>query len=215
MKTFLDTIDSIRKYNKNLPTKSNGLSIVKYNEGIKTFEKRLSDGEVFEHYLVELINEKTDCKAIKIPFVNFMKEEYMTSLYKRFNHVDIAVYKTKESDVETEEPILLIDCKIQCRTFMKAKEYVNILPEKCVIVNKESIEWYRRNEIPTLLAVYMANGLTEEGLYVGNVRNLTERLFKVDSGFVSASNLKANLTTDEMRFYKEIDEFVEILKSKD
>lgn len=215
MNKFLDTIDKIRKYNQGLPTKENGLSMVKFGEGIKSFEKQLSDGEVFEHYLVELINEKTDFKAIKIPFVNFMKDEYMTSLYKRFNHVDIAIYRTKESDVETEEPILLIDCKIQCRTFMKAKEYVNIEPEKCVIVNKEAIEWYRRNEIPTLLAVYMANGLTKEGLYVGNVRNLTEKLFKVNSGFVSAGNLKANLTTDEMHFYKEIDEFVEILKNKD
>ena len=215
MNKFLDTIDKIRKYNQNLPTQSNGYSMVKFGEGIKSFEKQLSDGEVFEHYLVELINEKTDFKAIKIPFVNFMTDEYMTSLYKKFNHVDIAVYANKEANPEEDEPILLIDCKIQCRTFMKAKEYVNIEPEKCVIVNKEAIEWYRRNEIPTLLAVYMANGLTKEGLYVGNVRNLTEKLFKVNSGFVSAGNLKANLTTDEMHFYKEIDEFVELLKSKD
>ena len=66
MNKFLDTIDKIRKYNQGLPTKQNGYSLVKFGEGIKSFEKQLGDGEVFEHYLVELINEKTDFKAIKI-----------------------------------------------------------------------------------------------------------------------------------------------------
>lgn len=214
MKTFLETIDSIRKYNKGLPTKDNGISIIKFGEGIKTFEKQLSEGEVFEHYLVQLINDLTPYKAIKIPFVNFMKEEYLTSLYHKFNHVDIALYATKEANVEADEPILLIDCKIQCRTFMKAKEYVNIEPEKCVIVNRDALEYYKRNNITTLLAVYMANGLTKEGLYIQNVRSVSSKIFKVNSGYTSSGNVKANLTTDEMVYYKEVEEFVNILEDK-
>lgn len=208
MKTFLDTIDSIRKYNKNLPTKENGLSIVKYGDGIKSFEKQLSDGEVFEHYLVQLINENTDRFAIKIPFVNIMHNNYMGSLYQKFNHVDIAVYASKDADVYNDTPTTLIDCKIQCRTFMKAKELVGILPEKCVIVNKEAMDWYRKNNITTMLAVYMANGLTKEGVYVADVKNVSEKLFQV--GYVQyTGSLKANLNTDEMHYFDTVSAFVD------
>jgi hypothetical protein len=97
---------------------------------------------------------------------------------------------------------------------MKAKEYVNIEPEKCVIVNRDALEYYKRNNITTLLAVYMANGLTKEGLYIQNVRSVSSKIFKVNSGYTSSGNVKANLTTDEMVYYKEVEEFVNILEDK-
>lgn len=200
---FEQVIALITNYNENAMKSSNGITIDRnYDNMMRDFDKKLSQGEWFEMYYLSVVNEYTSYHAVKL--------QYGSELYEKYNHVDIAIYKDNETALldsinnNDNEPFCLVDCKIQCRTFYQAKACCGLEPSECIISSKVDVLRYQKNTIPTYLVVYLMNDSGAlPGLYIINVKYINGNYEFVKEG-KGESKVKWNVPRSEFNYYPNV-----------
>ena len=130
------------------------------------FSDKLFAGETEEYKVKNLYNNFTfsnDCEKIT----------YNSDDFFNYNYVDL---KFSESG----ETFLLADCKINLEPFRIASKLTsyngkkNLTTDNCVVVNKNHLEHYRKNNIPTFLIFNIDNRNKHNGIYFINVKDLNK-----------------------------------------
>lgn len=137
---------------------------------------------------------------------------YNSKDYTNCNHVDIKVsYKGRV--------LLLIDSKIQTISFRRALDYVNIEPEKCLILDLKAVEHYKLNTIPTFVVIQTKdNFVGKHGFYAMNVKKPKQSEYKYfqkenKSGSCKETIDKYNINSDNFQYYANYQELIDAFVS--